>query len=85
MGKKIQVHHTLICRQIAKMDMRCYKSEKTLKNTKEQAQRSQELCRKLAYLLFCSDIFVVMDDEKYFIFYGSYMPGNDNFYTVYTL
>ena len=77
LDKKFQVHHNTICRQLAKMVIRRYKREKKPKYTKEQAERSQELCRKLAYLLYHSDCSVVMDYEKYFTFDGSFMPRND--------
>ena len=80
LGKKFKVHHSTVWRQLSKMDIRCYKREKTLKYTKEQAERSHEMYRKLANLLYHSDCSVVMDDEKkYFTFYAPFMPGNDNF------
>ena len=81
LGKKIKVHHNTICRKLAKMDIHCYKREKAPKNTKEKAERSQELCRKLDDILYRSDCSVVMKAEKYFTFEGSFLPGNDNFYS----
>ena len=73
------VYHNTICRQLAKMNIRCYKREKTPKFTKGQAENSQKLCRKLAYLLYRSDCSVVMEDEKYLTFDESFMPENNNF------
>ena len=63
------------------MDIRFYKLERSSKQTKEQAERSQKILRKLANLLYRSNCFIVIDGEKYFTFVGSFMPGNDNFYS----
>ena len=63
------------------MNILCYKREKAPKYTKKQAERGKELGRKLANLIYRSDNFLILDDEKYFTFDGSIMPGNDNFYS----
>ena len=81
LAKKFKVHHSTICRQLAKLDIRCYKSEKTRKYTKEKSKISPELSRKLAILLYSSDCSVVIDDEKYFFFFRwDIHAWNDNFF-----
>ena len=51
---------------------------KRLPNSLAQ-RKSHEYCRKIANMLYRSDYSVVLDDEKYCTFDGSFMPGNDNF------
>ncbi len=37
--------------------------------------------QKPAKFLHRLGVFLVLDDEKYFTFDGSHMPGNDNYYS----
>ena len=39
------------------------------------------MCRKLANLFYRDSCSVIMNDEKYFIFYGQNMPQNACYYT----
>ena len=55
LGKKYEVLYSKMCRRLAKMNIRCYKREKAPKCTNKQAERDQELWRKLADLLYRSD------------------------------
>ena len=64
------------------MKISCYKREKTPKYSEKQAEKAKNLCnKKLANLLYRSSCCLVLDEEKYFIYYGSNMQGNDNYYT----
>ena len=81
LGKKYEVHYSIICRQLVKMNIRYYKREKAPKYTKKQAERAQKLCRKLANLLYRSDNSLVFYEKKDFTFDGSFMLGYDNYYS----
>ena len=58
-----------------------FKREKNPKYTEKQAEKAKELCAKLSNLFYQSSFFVISDDEKYFTFDGSNMPGNDRYYS----
>jgi hypothetical protein len=81
LGRKFNVSHMNICRQLSKMNISCFKLEKTPKYTEKQAEKAKNLCKKLANLLYRSSCCVILDDEIYFTFDGSNMEGNDNYYT----
>jgi hypothetical protein len=63
------------------MNISCFKREKTPKYTEKQAEKTKNLSKKLANLLYRSKCCVVLDDEKYFTRDGSNMEGNDRYYT----
>ena len=79
LGCKFGVSQMTICRQLSKMNISCFKREKTPKYTEKQAEKAKNLCKKLAYLIYRSSCCVILDDEKYFTFDGSNMEGNDNY------
>ena len=81
LGCKFGVSQMTICRQLSKMNISCFKREKTPKYTEKQAEKAKNLCNKLAHLLYRSKCCVVLDDEKYFTHDGSNMEGNDRYYT----
>ena len=59
---------------LKKMHISWYKREKIPRYTQKQAKKSEELF----YRDSCS---MIMDDEKYFIFYGQNMHQNTCYYT----
>ena len=78
LGQKFQINQTTIQRALDKMHISCYKLDKTPRYTEKQAQES---CRKLVNS-FCRDsCSVIMDDEKYLIFYGQNMLQNACYFT----
>ena len=81
LGRKLGISHVTICRQLSKMNISCYKREKTPKYSEKQAEKAKNLCQKLANLLYRSSCFLILDDEKYFTYDGSNMHGNDNCYS----
>ena len=70
-----------IYRQLSKMNISCYKREKTPKYSEKQAEKAKNLCKKVANLLYRSSCCLILDDEKYFTYDFSNMQGNDNYYT----
>ena len=62
LGRKLGVSHVTICRQLSKMNISCYKREKTLKHTEKQIEKAKNVSNKLAYLLTCH----VQGDEEHF-------------------
>ena len=52
LGRKFNVSHMTICRQLSKMNISCFKREKTPKYTKKQAEKAKNLSKKLANLLY---------------------------------
>ena len=81
LGKKFEVHHTTISRQLAKMSISYRKREKTPKYNPKQQQKADELSGTLANELYRSSCVVIMDDERYFTFSGHNMPANAGYYT----
>lgn len=81
LAQKFQVHVSTISRQLAKMDIKYRKREKTPKYDEKQQKRARVASRKLLELLRDSRCQVVMDDEKYFTFSANQMPGNAGYYT----
>lgn len=79
LGKKFNVHHTTVGRQLSKMNVRYRKRG----NTQKYNQRQRETAKSRILLQHLRDLkcLVVMDDEKYFIFAGLHMPGNAGYYT----
>ena len=70
----------ITCRQLSKMNISCYKREKMPKYSEKQAEKANNLCKKLAYnLLYRSPCCLILDDEKYFTYDGSSMQGNNNY------
>lgn len=81
LGRKFDVHHTTICRQLAKMSISYRKREKTPKYKPDQQQRTEKLSGKLANNMYRSSCSLIIDDEKYFTFSGHNMPGNAGYYS----
>jgi hypothetical protein len=81
LASKFVVCQRTIGNTLAKMNITCRKREKTPKYDEKQRQKSQELCRKLANKFYRTSCSVILDDEKYFVFYGSKMPQNAHYYT----
>ena len=50
LGRKFNVSHMTICRQLSKMNISCFKREKTPKYTEKQAEKAKNLCKNLANL-----------------------------------
>jgi len=69
---KFVVFQITIGNTLAKMNITCRKREKTPKYDEKQQQKSQD--RKLANKFYRTSCSVILDDEKYFVFYGSKMP-----------
>ena len=70
-----------IGRQIKKLGIEDYASEKTPKYTEEQAVKAKKRSRKLVNLLYQSKAEIIIDDEKYFCLNGDNMPGSARYYT----
>ena len=81
LGQKFQVNQTTIGRALEKIHISCYKRVKTPRYSEKQAKKLQELCRKLANWFYRDSCSVIMDDDKYFIFYGQNMPQNACYFT----
>ena len=81
LARKFEVSQSTICRQLKKIKISCRKREKTPKYTEKQQQKAKILCSKLSNFLHRNKVSLILDDEKYFTFSGSNMPGNDNYYT----
>ena len=62
------------------MNIFCYKYENKPKYGEYQAGKTKNLCKKVPNLLYTSCC-LVLDDEKYFTYYGSNMQGNEIYYT----
>ena len=56
LGCKFGVSQMTICGQLSKMNISCFKRERTPKNTKKQADKAKNLCKKLANLLYRSSL-----------------------------
>ena len=81
LARKFNVNQATICRQLAKMNIKYRKREKTPKYNDEQRQRAQKRSRKLVNHLYKEQSVLILDDEKYFCFAGDEMPGNAGYYT----
>ena len=46
LGRKLGISHVTICRLLSKMNISCYKREKTPKYSKQQAEKAKNLCQK---------------------------------------
>ena len=57
LGRNFNVSY--ICRQLSKMNISCFKREKTPKYTEKQAEKAKNLCKKLANLLYRSSCCVI--------------------------
>ena len=66
LGCKFRVSQITNCGQLSKINISCFKREKTPNYTEKQAEKAKNLCKKLANLLNRSKCCVVLDDEKYF-------------------
>ena len=78
---KLGVFQKTISRQKSKMNICCYKREKTPKYSEKQAEKAKNFCKKLANLLQETSCCLILDDEKYFTYDGSNMQGNDNYHS----
>ena len=78
---KLGVFQKTISRQKSKMNICCYKREKTPKYSEKQAEKAKNLCQKLANFYDRSSCCLVSDYKKYFTCDASNMQGNDNYYT----
>lgn len=76
-----KVHQSTICRTLAKKNIHYRKRTKCPQYTEAQLEKIPRLCRLLLRNYFHADIFVVMDDEKYFYLKCDETPGNRGFYT----
>ncbi len=76
--RKFGINKSTIGRQIKKIKIDIFSREKTPKYSEKQAKK---LRRKLVDQLYGSNLYVIMDDEKYFTFDVDIMPGNDRYYT----
>ena len=56
LGCKFVVFQMTICRQLSKMNISCFKREKTPKYTEKQVEKAKNLCKKLANLLYRSKL-----------------------------
>ena len=81
LGCKFDVSQMTICGQLSKMNISCFKRERTLKYTEKLSEKAKNQCKKLANLLYRSKCCVVLDDEKYFTYDDSNMEGNDRYST----
>ena len=81
LGRKFGISQMTTCRQLSKMNISCYKREKTSKYSEKQAEKAKNFCKKVSNLLYRSSCCLILDDEKYFSYNGSNMQGNDNYYT----
>ena len=64
-----------------KMGVSYHRQQKTTKYTIESAQKAKKRCRKLVNQIYKKKQIPILDDEKYFVFYGDDMPKNCGFYT----
>ena len=81
LARKFRVHQTTICRGISKLKISCHKREKTAKYSEKQAEKAKNISKKLANFLYGSSHMIILDDEKFFTFEASNMPGNAYYYT----
>ena len=81
LAKKFKVHRTTIGRNLKKMNLLYYRRQKIPKYTAESAKKAKKRCRKLVNQIYNKKQIPILDDEKYFIFYGDNMPKNCGFYT----
>ena len=47
LGRKLGVSHMTICSQLSKMNISCYRREKTTKYSEKQAEKAKNLCKKI--------------------------------------
>ena len=81
LARKFNVDQKTICTQLAKMNIKYRKREKTPKYNDGQRLRAQKRSRKLVNHLYKEQSVLILDDEKYFCFGGDEMPGNAGYYT----
>ena len=60
--------------------VKCYKRQKAEKYNKNQLEQVAKKCRKMRHQIATSNIFIILDDEKYLTFSNDEMPQNVGFY-----
>lgn len=78
-AKKFYCHHSHIGRTLKKLGVKKRKKQRAPEYNEDQISLIKTQCRWL-YRHFGKKSFI-LDDEKYFPFSGSQMPGNDTYYT----
>jgi transposase len=81
LGRKFNVSHTTIVRNVKKSGLQFRKRRKTPKYTEKQLLKIKKNCHSLRTKHLRGDKVIVMDDEKYFTFSNSTNTGNNGFYT----
>jgi hypothetical protein len=81
LGQVFEVDQSTIVRKLANMGLNYHKREKTPKYTRKKLAKVKRLCRDLSTQINRQKVKVVLDDEKYFLFSGDSMPGNDGYYS----
>lgn len=83
LAQKFGVDKSYVQKVLQKEGCKSYKRKKAPDCTEEKEMKQKRCCRKLirTVLTPSSSVKVVMDDESYFTFGHSQIPGNDRFYT----
>ena len=63
-----------------KIGLKYYKRKKALKYSKNQLEQVSKKCRKMRRQITTPNMFIIVDDEKYFTFSNDDMPQNVGFY-----
>ena len=63
-----------------KIGLKYYKRKKALEYSKNQLEQVSKKCRKMRRQITTPNMFIIVDDEKYFTFSNDDMPQNVGFY-----
>ena len=81
LAKKFKVSRPCIQRSLKKISLKYYKRQRTPKYNQKQLEQIPTKRRKLRREFTDQEIFIIVDDEKYFTFSGEETPGNPDFYS----
>ncbi len=65
---------------LKKIGLKYYKRQKAPKYSKTQLEQVARKCRKIRRQIATPNMFIIVDDEKYFTFSNDDMPQNVGFY-----
>ena len=80
LGKKFDVTQSTIHYNLKKIGLKYYKRKKAPKHSKKQLEQVSKNCRKMRRQITTPNMFIIVNDEKYFTFSNDDMPQNVGFY-----
>ncbi|CAF2069574.1 unnamed protein product [Rotaria magnacalcarata] len=82
LAAKFKVSRSYIRRNLEKLGLGYYKRRRAPKYTSQQLEQIPGKCQKLRRKITDPEIFIIMDNEKYFSFSGDNMPSNAGFWSA---